>query len=742
MKNRIAGTMLVGIFSWAAGLWAADADTVLVEAESFQSFGGWVHDSQFMDQMGSPFLLAHGLGKPVRDAVTYVDLEQGEYRVWARTRDWVAPWNAPGAPGRFEVLVNGVPLPAVFGTEGAAWHWQAGGSVKVPRGRNVLALHDLTGFEGRCDALLLSRDPSFRPPEGRYAPAAAAPEDAGQYDLVVAGGGIAGICAAVSAAREGLRVALIQDRPVVGGNNSSEVRVWLAGARSQAPYPAIGNVVLELEQLRSAHYGADNTAELYEDARKQALVQAETNITLVLNCRVNGAEVDGGRIAAVTAQDTLTGRRTRYRAALFADCTGDGCLGVLAGADADMTRAGHMGPCNLWNVADTGAPEAFPRCPWAVQLADKPFPGRKERDAKKLGGWYWENGFSRDPIAEAELIRDHNFRAAYGAWDALKNTDGAFGTWRLNWMAHIAGGRESRRLLGDVVLTKADLLEGRVYEDGAVPSCREIDLHRPDPAYAKGFAGDEFIAVADFTKYPAPYWVPYRCLYSRNVSNLFMAGRNISVTHEALGAIRVMRTGGCMGEVVGLAAALCKRFGVAPRGVYEKHLADLKASLARGVRPNPEFTQRHPITPAGDAAVALAPTPGNVAGRAKVTADGSAEGAGKLNDGKINLADNAGRWLSAPGERHEVVLTWDAPVTLKGVRVVSGYTAGGGTSDAVAAFQVEGLANGAWRKLADCAGNRAVDRRVAFEPAEVSALRVTVTEAKGGIARLWEIEAW
>jgi hypothetical protein len=721
--------------------------TVLVEAERFADYGGWVNDPQFMDQMGSPFLLAHGLGRPVRDAVTGVELEQGEYRVWARTRDWVAPWKAPGAPGRFQVLVNGVPLPAAFGTEGAEWHWQAGGSVKVPNGRTVLALRDLTGFEGRCDAVLLSRDPGFTPPEGGEALAAlrargsghpAEPEDAGHFDLVVAGGGIAGICAAVAAAREGLSVALVQDRPVLGGNNSGEVRVWLAGALGQEPYPRIGNVVLELEQARSAHYGPENTADLYEDARKEALVRAETNITLVLNARVNGAEVEGGRIVSVTAQDTRTGRRARYRAALFADCTGDGCVGALAGADFEVTAKGHMGPCNLWNVTDTGADAPFPRCPWAVDLADKPFPGRKERDIKKLGVWYWETGFDRDPIAEAERIRDQNSRAAYGAWDALKNTDGAFPTWRLNWMAHIAGARESRRLMGDVVLTQTDLVEGRVYEDGAVPSCRAIDLHRADPRYAKGFEGDEFIATADFTKYKAPYWVPYRCLYSRNVANLFMAGRDISVTHEALGAIRVMRTGGCMGEVVGLAAALCKRHSVPPRAIYEWHLDDLKASLKRGVAPNPAFVRK-----TGDGAPALKATPGNVAGKAAVTADGRTDGAAKLTDGKIDLGDNAGRWLSAKGDRHEVLLVWDAPVTLKGVRLVSGYTSGGKTADAAGAFTVATrLGGGAWSTLAEVKGNDAVDRRVDFLPTAADALRVTVTETKGGIARVWEIEAY
>ena len=137
---------------------AAVADRLLLEAENFDDCGGWVVDQEFMDQMGSPYLLAHGLGDPVRDAVTAARFPSaGTYRVWVRTRDWVAPWKAPGAPGRFQVLVDGKPLATTFGTEGAAWHWQDGGMVDVSS-RAKVALHDLTGFEGRCDAIVFCKD--------------------------------------------------------------------------------------------------------------------------------------------------------------------------------------------------------------------------------------------------------------------------------------------------------------------------------------------------------------------------------------------------------------------------------------------------------------------------------------------------------------------------------------------------------------------------------------------------------
>ena len=182
-------------------------------------------------------------------------------------------------------------------------------------------------------------------------------------------------------------------------------------------------------------------------------------------------------------------------------------------------------------------------------------------------------------------MRDLNLRAMYGAWDAIKNVDKRYPNYKLAWGAYIAGKRESRRLLGDVVLTGADFRNLKPYPDGCFPCSWGIDLHAPEPKYQQGHTGTEFISTFTHGKgytYKGPYWAPYRCLYSRNIANLFMAGRDISVTHEALGPVRVMRTGGMMGEVVGMAAALCKRHDCNPRGVYEQHLGELKALMEQG----------------------------------------------------------------------------------------------------------------------------------------------------------------
>jgi hypothetical protein len=722
--------------------------SVLIEAEQFAEYGGWVDDSQFMDQMGSPFLLAHGLGKPVQDAQTQVTFPQvGRYHVWVRTRDWVATWQASGSPGKFQLLIDGKSLACVFGTERAEWHWQDGGLVDIENRSVTVSLHDLTGFEGRCDAILFIPSDSLatEPPNDletllvwrtELRGFSNQPEDAGEFDLVVVGGGIAGTCAAVSAARYGLRVALIQDRPVLGGNNSSEVRVWLMGSRNQPPYRFIGSIVAELEQERRAHYGPANTADLYEDEKKIALVEDEPNISLRLLHRANAVEMEGKRITAVIAEHTRSGRRFRFRSRLVADCTGDGCIGALAGADFDMTVPGHMGRCNLWHAADAGQPVSFPRCPWALNLADRPFPGRENQQLESLGGWYWESGFDHDPFEKSEYIRDWNFRAAYGAWDTLKNVDYAFPNHELRWIAYVAGKRESRRLLGDVILTKQDLLSSRKFEDGCVPTGWKIDVHSPDERYERGFEGDAFIAKATFTDYKKPYWIPYRCLYSRNLENLFMAGRDISVTHDALGATRVMRTGGCMGEVVGIAASICIVKETTPRGVYQDYLELFQSSMRR-----PKYLGSRARVPSG-----LKGRVGrNVFLEAKVTVSGTYKpefDAAFLNDGFDRTSVNEWRWISNQAPETWAEFRLAEPVTVTAFRLVTGFTRGGDRVGVVEDSVLQRRDGDHWIDIpaTQLAGNEESDIVRIFEPVRASRFRLLVTRAPDNLARVWEIQ--
>ncbi|RMF95313.1 MAG: FAD-dependent oxidoreductase [Planctomycetota bacterium] len=755
---------LIACGAWSTAVWAADEPSVvLLEAEQFDSWGGWCHDTQFMHVMGSPYLLAHGLGEPVEDAVTEVTFPKpGTYRVWVRTRDWVATWNAPGAPGRFQVLVDGKPLDTVFGIEGAEWHWQDGGTIRVDPDKRSLEvrLHDLTGFEGRCDAIVFTADLENPPPNDETLDAwrrkvlglPAVSKECGPFDLVVVGGGMSGTCAAVSAARLGLKVALIQDRRVLGGNNSSEVRVWLNGAINCEPYPRIGDVVAELDPVKRAHNGPGNTGEIYEDDRRLALVKAEPNLTLLTGYRAYDVETKDGRITAVLAQDTVSAERIRCLGTWFADCTGDGTIGAAAGADFEMTLPGHMGCTNLWWVYDTGKPVSFPRCPWALDLTEKPFPGRQvsigdvpadKRGTDALGCWFWESGFDHDPILKGEYIRDWNFRAMYGAWDALKNVDKTYPTYKIGWAAYIAGPRESRRLMGDVVLTKEDILSGREFPDGCVPTGWSIDIHVPDPRYNKGFEGDAFISKANFTHYPTPYWIPYRCLYSRNIPNLFMAGRCISVTHEALGTVRVMRTCGCMGEIVGMAASLCKKFDTSPRGVYQAHLEDLKALMRKGVGRRTEKVAKYL-----QSAEKVAALGENLAPKAAISTSESYAAdknpPERINDGKIDLLDNGGRWLSAAKLPAVVELTFDTPQRLTAARLVSGYLEPGDrVGSVVEAFRLQWFDGSEWHDWGEpVEGNQDVDRLIDLPTVTARRVRLEVTASPGNIARIWEFSVF
>jgi hypothetical protein len=567
------------------GAWASAA-TVLVEAESFADHGGWSLDTQFIGEMGSPYLLAHGLGTPVADATTKVKFPAaGTYHVFVRTKDWVARWQAPGTPGRFQVLVNGKPLTATFGTQGAVWDWQDGGSVTVPAGAVPVALHDLTGFNGRCDCIVFTTDSS--PPPNDSAILAAwrraalglpeKPETKGPYDLLVVGGGYSGMGAAISAARMGLKVALVQDRPVLGGNGSSEVRVWAMGLIRRGKYPRIGEIVEEFCDYAQKSPGS---FEEFGDAKKEKVVRAEPNIDLFLNTHAFAVARDGNRITAVTCLDTTTGRELRFTGTFICDATGHATIGHLAGAETVMEPKARMGMSNMWAWDELDSPQTFPETPWALPLSMADFPYPRDHH----GQWFWESGFDKDPLGDAEGIRDWNLRAVYGAFNAMKNGDGAekHTTAVLTWVAFVGGPRESRRILGDVVLTQDDIVAKREFPDGCVPSTWSIDLHYPKKEYAQKFPDNPFISIAVHDQRvdrTFGYPVPYRCFYSKDIDNLFMAGRCISVTHEALGTVRVMKTCGMMGEVVGKAASVALRHGTTPRGVYEKHWGEMDELL-------------------------------------------------------------------------------------------------------------------------------------------------------------------
>jgi hypothetical protein len=304
--------------------------------------------------------------------------------------------------------------------------------------------------------------------------------------------------------------------------------------------------------------------------------------------------MNGQKIEAVVARHIETGRELLFEAPLFADCTGDGTTGYLAGADYRMGREARdefgettapehpdmmtMGASVQWYSEDTGKPAAFPRFNYGVHFDDK------NCEKVTMGEWTWETGMNLDQINDFERIRDYGLMVVYSNWSFLKNElreNEPYRNRELGWVAYVAGKRESRRLMGDYILKEDDLRKHVVHEDGTAAATWTIDLHYPDPKNTEHFPEAEFKSIARHTPI-YPYPVPYRCLYSRNVDNLFMAGRNISVTHVALGTVRVMRTTGMLGEVVGMAASLCKKHNALPRGIYQRHLDELKELMREG----------------------------------------------------------------------------------------------------------------------------------------------------------------
>ena len=575
---------------------------VLVEAESFRDKGGWAVDQQFMDQMGSPYLIAHGMGKPVADAVTTVEFpETGTYRVYVRTFNWVAPWYDGEGPGKFALRVGSRKLSATLGCTGSEWMWQCAGKVSVRKGPVSVSLTDLSGFDGRCDAVYFTTEEGDVPPSGSAELAAfrkrmlgipATPQTAESFDFVVVGGGIAGMCAAAAASRLGCSVALVNDRPVLGGNNSSEIRVHLGGVIELGPNEGLGRMIREFGHSRE---GNARPAENYEDAKKSAFIAGEQNVKLFSSCRAVAVNKEGARIKSVIVRHIETGEETTLEAPLFADCTGDGTVGFLAGADYRMGRESRdefgetlapetadrmtMGSSVQWYSVDTGRKTSFPTFSYGVEF------NAENCERVTMGEWKWETGMNLDQIRDFERIRDYGLLVIYSNWSFLKNglkDNAKYRNRELGWVAYVAGKRESRRLLGDYVLKQDDIDKNVFHEDASFTATWDIDLHFPDSLNSVRFPGREFKAATKHI-HIYPHAVPYRCLYSRNVDNLFMAGRNISVTHVALGTVRVMRTTGMMGEVVGMAASLCRKYDASPRLIYQKHLGELRRLMREGV---------------------------------------------------------------------------------------------------------------------------------------------------------------
>lgn len=608
-----------------------------LEAEGFADYGAWRLDTQFTHKMGSAYLIAPGVLKPIADAKTMLDVPRaGVWRAWVRTKDWLPAFS----PGTFALVVNGTQGARLGASKRTGWGWERAGDFRLDAGRVEVALRDLSGAFARCDAILFTTDLSYVPvededavdhslPEGtptasdavrgaqsargaarrRFRGEVEALADGGVYDVVVVGAGTAGMGASLAAARTGVKVALVHDRPVLGGNSSCELGIGTDGAAGSHPNRktnARESGLCEEANLVRGRTGTKTLSSAYA-----LLAAAERTLTVRPNHRVLSVEKDGDAIAAVIARDTLTGRRTRFRARTFIDCTGDGWVGVFAGAARmygreaqheynewpapeerdDLTMSGCLMDRSLcYSHRDVGHPVPFETPAWANVLPE----GFTRPWIRHIGpDWWIEHGGRFDDLRDPERARDELVRIAFAYWGWIKNASPRKDEAANSEITHVPfmnARREGYRLQGDYVLTAIDALEGRMFPDRIAYGGWPLDTH--DPIGIENATGNGY-----WKKHPGVpvYTIPYRCLYSKNIPNLMFAGRCQSVTHIALGSVRVEATLFTLGQAAGTAAGLAAQKGLTPRVYGERHIADLQQRLLKDDQYIPGLVNTDPL---------------------------------------------------------------------------------------------------------------------------------------------------
>lgn len=415
-------------------------------------------------------------------------------------------------------------------------------------------------------------------------------------DLCVIGGGMAGICAAIAAARQGASVVLMHERPVLGGNASSEIRMWIRGAdgKNNMETGIIEEILLE-------NYYRNPTKNYYIwDTVLYDFVIREENIILLLNCTCMDATVSNGDfgdgrtkcITNITGYQMTTQTFFEVESTNYADCSGDSILAPLTGAQYRLGRESAdefmedtpvkahdncvMGMSCLIQARETEQEVKYIPPQWSTPLSDEHFKYHKpELKSPYENFWYLELGGEKDTIHDTEHIAKDLISLATGTWDYVKNSGACDAqNWDLDFLGFLPGKRESRRMVGEYIITQRDIAENKIFEDTVAYGGWPLDVHSP-----KGFYNDGEVNTVAAT--PSPYCVPYRSMYSKNISNLFFAGRNISVTHMALSSTRVQATCAIIGQAVGTAAAIASKYNLTPHGVYKNKLIELQQTLTQ-----------------------------------------------------------------------------------------------------------------------------------------------------------------
>lgn len=412
-----------------------------------------------------------------------------------------------------------------------------------------------------------------------------------EYEVVVVGGGLSGLCAALSSARYGVKTALVQNRPVLGGNASSEIRMHICGADYHASRPnARETGILEELLLENRKNNYSRSFSIFDTVLWEKATFQE-NLELFLNTQVTNAIANNKKITQVQAFQLTTEKEFAFTAKIFVDATGDGFLSHLVGAEYMYGREGAstfneknapeepddctMGNTLMFKAVNVGEPVPFEKPFWANIYNEEQliFRGHKEITS---GYWWVELGGNGDNvITDGEIIRDELLKAVYGVWDHIKNGGNHNAeNYALDWVGFLPGKRESRRVIGDIVLTETDLLEGKIFDDAVAYGGWPMDMHVPGGLTASSDEPTQFIKLSDV------YTIPYRSLYSKNIKNLMLGGRNISVSRMAFGSTRVMATCAVIGQAVGSACGIAIENDIMPREVLN-HITELQQRLMR-----------------------------------------------------------------------------------------------------------------------------------------------------------------
>jgi len=759
-----------------------------LEAEGFADYGRWRLDTQFTHTMGSAYLIASGVGTPIGAATTSVTIPRaGVWRVWARTKDWLPEFS----PGAFAVTVNGRAGRRLGVSRRVGWLWEPAGDFDLAAGEASVALQDLSGFFGRCDALILTTDLAYVPPDDAAALRAerfrlkgesGAVADRGTFDVVVVGAGPAGVPAAIAAARGGAKVALIGDRPVLGGNSSIEIGVNMCGAVVSKP-AARETGIAEEAICRRARKRSPGTSDVYRE-----MCAAETNLTVFTCERMLEVEKDGDAIRAVRCRNTMTGAWSRFAGRFFVDATGDGWLGYYAGAEYRFGREGrpefgepeaperpdlltmsgllHEPKVGVsYRAEKTDGSVAYETPVWADVL-----PRGFTRNVRSLRGQWWiEHAGYVDDCADPEFARDELIRISFAYWGWVKNVShlkDEARNYALCEIPIIDGRRDSRRLVGDYILTGQDCHAGRVFPDAVAYGGWSLDIHDP-----LGMMAVETTGWCPLHPSVPIYTIPFRSLYSKNVPNLLMAGRDVSVSHVALGSTRVQSTGSVMGQAVGTAAAMCVAGGLSPRQLGQTRIGELQQRLLKDDAYLPGFRNEDPadlartatVTASSCATETVRYSPnggGDRVGRANGDGPGKK---GMIVYGNVrpaNVIDGVSRpvgrashaWVSAadatlpqwirldfpePVEAREVRLTFDSDLEFNAWLCRQ-------AEELVRDYAVEGSADGeSWFTLAEDRDNFLRHRVHRFPPQKLKAIRLTIRATYGAPeANVFEIRVY